>query len=190
MKGNEMTEQGISITTHTETCCEYPVTCNIMHLFTREEREDSCINCYETKESKSDKHAWDLHENDRLGEGPGLSTDTDESPNASDWVSSETITKEQTWTTKMTEIWDTDNPFKLIQLAVEFIDKDDPWLIRKEFTPPIAQLMDGGEHEELWELDDMRQRSRETQCPWCNILTPKVFNDCQSCDRTLENNVR
>lgn len=59
-----------------------------------------------------------------------------------------------------------------------------------EYKLPIVQLQDGGEYEELWELDDMRQRAREVQCPWCNILTPKAFNDCQDCDRPLEVNVR
>ena len=59
-----------------------------------------------------------------------------------------------------------------------------------EYKLPIVQLQDGGEYEELWELDDMRQRAREVQCPWCNILTPKAFNDCQDCDKPLENNIR
>jgi len=59
-----------------------------------------------------------------------------------------------------------------------------------EYKLPIVMLQDGGEYEELWELDDMRQRSREIECPWCHILTPKVFNDCQDCDKPLESNVR
>jgi len=179
---------GISITTHTETCCEFPVTSNIMHLYTGDEQVDSCINCYETKESKSDKHAWDLHENDRLGEGKALTLNQDDTPTASDWVSSETIIGKARRDAVFTEQWSED--CKLITLAVKFVDKDDPWLLRKEFTPPIVQLIDGGEYEELWELDDERQRAREVQCPWCNLLTPKAFNDCQDCDRPLESNVR
>jgi len=59
-----------------------------------------------------------------------------------------------------------------------------------EYKLPIVMLQDGGEYEELWELNDMRQRSREIECPWCHILTPKVFNDCQDCDKPLERNVR
>jgi hypothetical protein len=59
-----------------------------------------------------------------------------------------------------------------------------------EYKLPIVTLQDGGVYEELWELDDMRQRSREVQCPWCNLLTPKAFNQCQDCDGILENNVR
>jgi hypothetical protein len=60
---------------------------------------------------------------------------------------------------------------------------------RQEYLPPIVQLQDGGVYEELWELDDYAQSQRERQCQWCNILTPKVFNDCQSCDKPLEHNL-
>jgi hypothetical protein len=59
-----------------------------------------------------------------------------------------------------------------------------------EYKLPVVLLQDGGIYEELWELDDERQRARETECQWCHILTPKAFNDCQSCDKPLENNVR
>lgn len=59
-----------------------------------------------------------------------------------------------------------------------------------EFRPSIVFLQDGGVYEELWELDDMRQRSREVQCHWCNLLVPKHLNDCASCDKPLELNVR
>jgi hypothetical protein len=58
-----------------------------------------------------------------------------------------------------------------------------------EFKEPIVFLQDGGVYEELWELDDMRQRAREVECHWCHLLTPKQFNDCQSCDKPLEHNV-
>lgn len=65
------------------------------------------------------------------------------------------------------------------------------WTDREgEFKSPIVMLQDGGTYEELWELDDMRQRSRETECQWCHLLTPKAFNDCQACDKPLELNVR
>ena len=63
-------------------------------------------------------------------------------------------------------------------------------IMREEYKLPIVMLQDGGTYEELWELDDMRQRSREVQCHWCNLLTPKHLNDCQACDKPLENNVR
>lgn len=58
-----------------------------------------------------------------------------------------------------------------------------------EYKLPIVTLQDGGVYEELWELDDERQRNREVECQWCHILTPKIFNDCQDCDKPLEHNV-
>jgi len=72
--------------------------------------------------------------------------------------------------------------------------RDEPtghnWTEREgEYLMPIVLLQDGGVHEEYWELDDYTQRQRERVCQWCNILTPKLFNDCQSCDKPLENNL-
>jgi hypothetical protein len=65
------------------------------------------------------------------------------------------------------------------------------WTDREgEYKLPIVFLQDGGVYEELWELEDMTQRARETECQWCHILTPKMYNDCQSCDKPLEGNVR
>jgi hypothetical protein len=61
---------------------------------------------------------------------------------------------------------------------------------RFEYLPPVTHLQDGGEVDNLWELDDLTQRERETECHWCHLLTPKQFNDCQSCDKPLEYNVR
>lgn len=66
--------------------------------------------------------------------------------------------------------------------------------LRYEFIPPIYQFTDGSTIEsalglgELWELEDYTQRARETECKWCHILTPKLFPDCQSCDKPLELN--
>lgn len=149
-----------------------------------------CQTCIDDAEAKADDNAWNLHEEDRLGEsGTCLTYDTSDAPSASEWVASETYIKPREWETKMIEKWDEDNPFKLIELAVKFIDTDEP-VTRSEFLPPIAQLIDGGVYEELWELDDMRQRMRETECQWCHLLTPKQFNDCQACDKPLELNVR
>ena len=65
------------------------------------------------------------------------------------------------------------------------------WTDREgEYKLPIVFLQDGGVYDELWELDDMAQRARETECQWCHLLTPKMYNDCQSCDQPLEGNVR
>ena len=70
------------------------------------------------------------------------------------------------------------------------------WARREgEFLNPSHKLEDGLDeqlamHLSLDELDDMTQRNREVECPWCHILTPKQFNDCQDCDKPLELNVR
>lgn len=148
-----------------------------------------CATCLRNDESNADDNAWNLHEDDRLGEGKALSLDTSDAPSASDWTASQTYVRPPRKKAVMFEKWSDDNPFRLVELSVEFIDEDEPQ-IRHEFLPPIAQLQDGGVYEELWELQDMRQRAREVQCQWCNILTPKAFNDCQSCDKPLEHNVR
>jgi hypothetical protein len=145
-----------------------------------------CQECTESDEAKSDNNAWNLHEDDRLGEGKALSLNVEE-PSGSDWVSSQTYVRPAKTKAIMFEKWSDD--CKLEMLTVEFIEQDEDE-IRHEFLPPIAQLQDGGVYEELWELEDERQRAREVECNWCHILTPKVFNDCQSCDKPLELNVR
>ena len=58
-----------------------------------------------------------------------------------------------------------------------------------EFKQPTVNLQDGGVLDNLWELEDYTQRQRETLCQWCNLLTPKMFNDCQVCDEPLEHNL-
>ena len=149
-----------------------------------------CLSCEELAEARDDDKAYNLHESDRLGEsGKCLTYDTSDAPSASEWVASETYIKPKGMRAQMIEKWKEES-MELIELAVKFIDPDEPIMTRKEFLPPIAQLMDGGEYEELWELQDTRQRDREVECQWCHILTPKVFNDCQSCDLPLESNVR
>lgn len=147
-----------------------------------------CATCLKNDEAKADDNAWNMHEDDRLGEDDVLTYDTSDAPSASEWVASETYIKPQTRRAQMIERWDEDT-CKLIELAVKFIDTDEP-VTRSEYLPPIAQLMDGGVYEEYWELQDMHQRAREIQCPWCNILTPRQFNDCQDCDKPLELNLR
>jgi hypothetical protein len=145
-----------------------------------------CQECAESDEAKSDNNAWNLHEDDRLGEGKGMSF-TDDQPSGSDWVASQTYVRPARKKAVMFEKWTDD--CKLEAMTVEFVEEDED-MIRHEFLPPIAQLVDGGVLDELWELDDTRQRAREIECAWCHILTPKVFNDCQSCDKPLELNVR
>ena len=62
--------------------------------------------------------------------------------------------------------------------------------VREEYKLPTVFLQDGGEVDNLWELEDETQRRRETECQWCHIMTPRMYNDCQSCDKPLESNVR
>ena len=147
-----------------------------------------CATCLKNDEARADDNAWNLHEEDRLGEDDVLTYDTSDAPSASEWVASETYIKPQTRRAQMIERWD-ENTCKLIELAVKFIDTDEP-VTRSEYLPPIAQLMDGGVYEEYWELQDMTQRAREIECQWCHILTPRQFNDCQDCDKPLELNLR
>jgi hypothetical protein len=146
-----------------------------------------CQTCIDNAEAKADDNAWNLHEDDRLGEGRCLSIDTSDAPSASEWVASQTFIRPPRKKAVMFEKWS--DECKLEALTVEFIDEDEPQ-VRNEFLPPIAQLMDGGVYEEYWELEDQRQRAREVKCHWCNMLTPKAFNDCQDCDKPLELNVR
>lgn len=148
-----------------------------------------CQTCIDDAEARADDKAWNLHEDDRLGEsGNCLTYDTSDAPSASEWVASVTYIEPPKRRAIMIEKWREESMF-LIELAVKFIDTDEP-VTRSEFLPPIAQLMDGGVYEEYWELDDQRQRAREVKCHWCNMLTPKAFNDCQDCDKPLELNVR
>ena len=180
---SESIANGISIT---NTCYE----CQVIAMSVEAGHpEGKCFTCEEQAEANADNKAWNLHEEDRLGEGPALSLDTSDAPSASDWVASQTYVRPASKKAVMFEKWSDDNPFRLVELSVEFIDEDEPQ-IRHEFLPPIAQLIDGGVYEELWELQDERQRAREVECNWCHILTPKAFNDCQSCDKPLEHNVR
>lgn len=166
-------------------------TCYECMVIERDRQEEflpmQCQTCIDNAEAKADDNAWNMHEDDRLGEGHCLSYDTTDAPSASDWTASETYIKPQSRRAQMIERWD-DN-CKLIELAVKFIDTDEP-TTRSEYLPPIVQLNDGGVYEEYWELQDTRQRAREIQCPWCNILTPRQFNDCQDCDKPLELNLR
>jgi hypothetical protein len=181
---SESIANGISIT---NSCYE----CQVIALSVEEGYpEGKCFTCQEEEEARADDNAHNLHEDERLGEsGKCMSIDTSDAPSASEWVASQTYVRPAGKKAVMFEKWDDDNPFRLVELSVEFIDEDEPQ-IRYEFLPPIAQLQDGGVYEELWELDDQRQRAREVQCQWCNLLTPKAFNDCTSCDKPLEHNVR
>ena len=64
------------------------------------------------------------------------------------------------------------------------------WTDREgEFMEPIVKLQDGGTLDNLELLEDYAQSKREQECHWCHLLTPKMYNDCQVCDKPLEHNL-
>ena len=142
-------------------------TCYHCALVSEYSPELRCLTCDEDKEGRDDAIAYELVDEGNLQYNDSVPLRVDE-PSGHDWIGSQTVVSE------------TKNEYGERESVV----------IRLEYTPPIVQLQDGGEFEELWELDDMRQRSREVECPWCHLLTPKAFNDCQDCDKPLEMNVR
>jgi hypothetical protein len=146
------------------------------------EQEQLCVDCVDSADARLTDRAYELVDEGNLQYRKQWSNTTE--PSGSDWIGSETYVRPQGWIVKFTEIWDEDNPFKLVELSVQFIDTDEP-LVRYEYLPPIVSLQDGGVHEELWELDDWRQFAREYECQSCHILTPIYFDDCKSCDAKL-----
>jgi hypothetical protein len=140
-------------------------TCYHCALVSEYSPELRCLTCDEDKEGRDDAIAYDIVDEGNLQYGTHVPLRVDE-PSAHDWVASTSRVKPF---------------FSIYTLQVEDT--------REEFTPPIVQLVDGGTLDNLWELEDYTQRQRETQCKWCNILTPKMFADCQSCDKPLESNV-
>jgi hypothetical protein len=177
-KGENMSENisnGISVTTQCDDC---------VYL---DDYNYKCRACIEETEAKLSDLAHDIVDegNDQY-KNPWFRKN--ENHSGSDWTASQTITGKAGKIVKMTEIWS--DECHLIELSVKFLDNDEPNTTRHEFLPPIAQLIDGGELDNLWELDDYTQSKRETQCQWCNLLTPRQFNDCQACDKPLESNVR
>ena len=129
-----------------------------------------CDDCQDQRDAKDTDRAWELVDEGNLQYRFTLSQVTE--PSGHDWVSS---------TTRLNK------PAILMDgTIVEF---------RNEFADPSHKLQDGMDEElalhlSLSELDDETQRKREVECPWCHLLTPKQFNDCQDCDMPLESNVR
>ena len=161
-------------------------TCYHCALVSEYSPELRCLTCNEDKESRDDFIAYELVDEGNLQYGDTVPLRVDE-PSGSDWIASETYIKPQTWTARFTEKWDDDT--HLIELSVKFEQPDEDYLTRHEFSPPIVQLVDGGTLDNLWEMEDYTQQQRETKCQWCNLMTPKQFNDCQVCDKPLENNL-
>ena len=128
--------------------------------------DDVCLNCEESKEAKDSAVAHQLVDEGNMQYERQMSW-LREAPAGHDWVGSTTRVEPY---------------FSIYTLKMEDT--------REEYKESTTQLQDGGTYEELWELDDMRQRSREVECQWCHLLTPKAFNQCQDCDGILEHNVR
>jgi hypothetical protein len=125
-----------------------------------------CLNCEEGKEARDSAIAHQLVDEGNMQYKRNWFHVTE--PSGHDWTSSSTVQR------------------AILDDEGNEVDH----IMREEYKLPIVLLQDGGVYEELWELDDMRQRDRETQCPWCNIMTRKDMNDCQDCDKPLELNVR
>jgi hypothetical protein len=125
-----------------------------------------CYNCEQEQEARDAQIAHEIVDEGNLIYKYQWSR-TDDQPSGSDWVSSVTVSR---------EILDSNG-------------KEIDYIMRLEFTQPIVQLVDGGVLNNLLELEDYAQTKRERLCQWCNILTPKMFNDCQVCDKPLENNL-
>lgn len=129
-----------------------------------------CNDCQDELDAQDTARAWELVDEGNLQYRFTLSQVTE--PSAHDWTSSVT---------------------RLLKPAIQL----DGTLVefRHEFAQPSVKLEDGLDEEtilhlNLAELDDETQRNREVECPWCHLMTPKQFNDCQDCDAPLELNVR
>ena len=128
-------------------------------------QEQLCVDCVEEADARLTDKAYALVDEGNLQYKRQWMITTE--PSGHDWISP--IVRVEPYFVFATQTWED---------------------TRAEYKEPTVSLQDGGVYEELWELEDMRQRARETECPWCHIMTPKVFPDCQACDETLESNVR
>ena len=125
-----------------------------------------CYNCEQEQEARDAQIAHEIVDEGNLIYKRQWSR-TDDQPSASEWVSSVTVSRE----------------------ILDINGKEIDYIMRLEFNEPTVQLVDGGVLNNLLELEDYAQTKRERLCQWCNILTPKMFNDCQVCDKPLENNL-
>jgi hypothetical protein len=126
-----------------------------------------CDECLEISEARVSKMAHELVDDGNMQYKRQWMINRTE-PSGHDWTESETVSR-------ITR----DKNGEILNV-----------IYRHEYVEPIVQIADGGELDNLWELDDEIQKAREVTCFWCNMMTPKLFNDCQSCDKPLESNVR
>lgn len=124
-----------------------------------------CVECVETADARLTDRVYEAaSEGNLMYKAQWLRKDE---PSGHDWVSSTTVSR---------TILDDDG---------NEIDH----IMREEFRLPIVLLQDGGELNNIWSLEDYTQSRREVICHMCNLTTPKMFNQCQSCDAPLEHNV-
>jgi len=142
---------GVSVTSE---CPECVSGTNLVSIL--ETQEVKCASCYLDDEFKSDELAWNRRANERLAEGDVI-TDLSEIPVASDWVGSETRTKDD-------------------RVRNEF--KPSTYDLRDRC--PSTYFL--GEH--IYDLDEDEQRSVihlfEMVCLTCNLVYPKRTG-CQEC---------
>ena len=121
-----------------------------------ETKEVMCASCYLDSESNSDDLAWSRRADERLAEGDVIS-DLSEQPVASDWIASETRTKDG-------------------RIRSEF----KPSTYNLADRCPSTYFL--GQH--IFDLDDDEARSvihfYEMVCPTCNLVYPKKTG-CQEC---------
>lgn len=141
-------------------------TCYHCALVSEYSPELRCLTCDEDKEGRDDYIAYELVDEGNLQYNGQAPLRVDE-PSGHDWIASQTVIRE----TRNEQ------------------GERESYVLRLEYTEPIVQLADGGVLDELWELDDWVQKQREVKCKWCNLMTPKQFNDCQDCDKPLELNI-
>jgi hypothetical protein len=128
-------------------------------------QEQLCTDCVDTADARLTDKAYELVDEGNLQYKHQWLQTTE--PSSHDWVSAIVYL-----------------PRPAVQFDGSIVE------FRYEYKKPTTDLQDGGELDNLWELEDYTQSQRETECPWCHLLTPKVFNMCQDCDQPLENNVR
>lgn len=164
----DFTEYNLTISTTCESCLDL---------------DTLCAECQEARDAQDTVRAEEIVEEGLVVEGYNIHKQDDQ-PSASDWTHSVTYRGIARKVAQMTEIWD--DQCHLVEISVKFVDPTEAYDLRHEFLPPIVQLVDGGELDNLWELQDETQSARERECKWCHLLTPKMFPICTSCDNPQE----
>jgi hypothetical protein len=129
-------------------------------------QETLCVDCVDTADARLTDRAYEsASEGNLMYKSQWL---TQDEPSGHDWVSSTTVRKE------------------ILDDEGNEID----YILREEYKLPIVLLQDGGELDNVWTLEDYTQQQREVVCHMCHLTTPKMFNQCQSCDAELEHNIK